>query len=48
MMAATVYRGIRNGYIKEEYKAYADKAYMTVSYNIDEYGLLHQVCGCPY
>lgn len=47
MMAATVYRGIRNGYIKEEYKAYADKAYMTVSYNIDEYGLLHQVCGCP-
>ena len=47
MMAATVYRGIRNAYIKEEYKAYADKAYMTVSENIDEYGLLHQVCGCP-
>ena len=47
MMAATVYRGIRNGYISKEYKKYADKACDKVSENIDEYGLLRQVCGCP-
>lgn len=47
IMAATVYRGIRNGYISKEYEKYANKAYDKVSENIDEYGLLRQVCGCP-
>ena len=47
MMAATVYRGIKGGYIPAERKAAADKAYETVSQTIDDYGLLREVCGCP-
>ena len=47
MMAATVYRGIKGGYIPAARKAAADKAYETVSQAIDEYGLLQEVCGCP-
>ena len=47
MMAATVYRGIKGGYIPEERKSAADKAYETVSQTIDDYGLLREVCGCP-
>lgn len=47
MMAATVYRGIKGGYIPETRKPAADKAFAAVSEGIDNYGLLHQVCGCP-
>ncbi len=47
MMAATVYRGINGGYIPAARKLAADKAFAAVSEGIDNYGLLHQVCGCP-
>jgi rhamnogalacturonyl hydrolase YesR len=47
MMAAAVYRGAKSGYIVKDYCQRADAAFKTVSDNIDEYGLLRQVCGCP-
>jgi rhamnogalacturonyl hydrolase YesR len=47
MMAATVYRGIKAGYIPGEYLSAAEKAYETVSSKIDDYGLVREVCGCP-
>ena len=48
MMAAAIYRGIYNGYLDKGFKTYADRAYMTVSQKIDEYGLVREVCGCPH
>jgi rhamnogalacturonyl hydrolase YesR len=47
MMAACVYRGIAGGYISKDRRMAADKAYEAVSGTIDEYGILHEVCGCP-
>ena len=47
MMAATVYRGIKEGYLPEKYRLYADKAFLTVTEKIDRYGIIREVCGCP-
>ena len=47
MMAASVYRGICNGYLDNTFKTCADHAFMTVSLKIDDYGLIREVCGCP-
>ncbi len=47
MMAATVCRGIKGGYISEVRAEIADRAYGAVLKTVDEYGILHQVCGCP-
>ena len=47
MMAATVYRGIKNGYLCRSFLDAAEIAYKTVSDKIDEIGLIHEVCGCP-
>ena len=48
MMAATVFRGIKNGYIPSTYKPAAELALRTVSDKIDTLGLIHEVCGCPH
>ena len=47
MVAATVYRGIKNGYVSRDYRQMADMAFDAVTDTIDNHGLLHQVCGCP-
>ncbi len=47
MMAATVYRGIRAGYVSPSLLDAAETAYRTVSEQMDSFGLIHGVCGCP-
>ncbi len=47
MMAATVYRGIVGGYVSSEIIDVAERAFKAVSDSVDEYGILHHVCGCP-
>ena len=47
MMAATVYRGIRHGYIHRKYDEKAEAAFKAASGKIDELGLVRGVCGCP-
>ena len=47
MMAAAVYRGIKNGYLGDEYRTKADTAFLTVKEKVDPYGLVREVCGCP-
>ncbi|MCL2693792.1 MAG: glycoside hydrolase family 88 protein [Oscillospiraceae bacterium] len=48
MMCATfIYRGIREGWLDRKYKHHADKARKTTTKNIDEFGIIHGVCGAP-
>ena len=47
MFAASVYRGINKGFISMDYLKYADAAYETVKKDIDHYGILRHVAGCP-
>jgi len=48
MAAAFIYRGLKEGWLAgRNYKQYADKARKTVTKNIDEFGILHGVCGAP-
>ena len=47
MMAAAVYRGIKEGYLSGKYRVYADKAFEIVTEKIDQYGIVREVCGCP-
>ena len=48
MTAAFVYRGIAGGWLSEKYKAAADKVRVTMENYVDEYGIIHEVCGCPH
>lgn len=47
MMAATVFRGILHGYVRESLYDAAEAAYRTVCEKTDQMGLIHEVCGCP-
>ncbi len=47
MFAATIYRGIINGYVPVSYMPYADKVFETVTGEIDGYGIIRHVAGCP-
>ena len=47
MMAATIYRGVYTGWISEDYIFHADLVYGTMQKYIDEFGIIHEVCGCP-
>lgn len=47
MMAATVYRGVYAGWLSEDYIFHADLVYGTMPKYLDEYGIIHEVCGCP-
>ncbi len=47
MFAASVYRGINKGFISMDYLKYADAAYEAVKKDIDNYGILRHVAGCP-
>ena len=48
MMSAAVYRGIASGWLREEYVGMADKVIDTMDQYVDEYGIIHEVCGCPH
>lgn len=48
MMATAVYRGIVNGWLDEQYCDKADLVYNTMDTYVDEYGIIHGVCGCPH
>lgn len=51
MMAATVlYRGLLEGWLDEENGlplSQAEAAYRTMCAKVDDFGILHNVCGCP-
>ena len=48
MMAAFVYRGIAGRWLSEKYRAAADKVRATMDDYVDEFGIIHEVCGCPH
>lgn len=47
MMAAAIYRGVYAGWLSDEYIFHADLVYGNMPKYIDEYGIIHEVCGCP-
>lgn len=47
MMAAFVYRGCRHGWLESRYLARADLVAETMEKYVDDYGIIHEVCGCP-
>ncbi len=47
MYAASIYRGVYNGFISRDYLRYADSAYESVKRDIDSFGILRHVAGCP-
>lgn len=48
MMATAIYRGNACGWIPSKYLKYADLVYENMDKHIDEYGIIHEVCGCPH
>lgn len=48
MLAAYIYRGIIGGWLSRKYIGYADKVRCTMDKYIDEFGIIHEVCGCPH
>ena len=48
MMCATfIYRGLSEGWLEKKYKQHADRVRKTMNKKIDEFGLIHGVCGAP-
>lgn len=47
MLAYTIYRGIKQGWLDEHYLDRADKCREAVYKKVDEYGLVQGVCGSP-
>lgn len=47
MMAAAIYRGVLAGWLSDDYIFRADLVYGNMPKYIDEYGIIHEVCGCP-
>lgn len=47
MMAAAIYRGVLAGWLSDDYIFHADLVYGNMPKYIDEYGIIHEVCGCP-
>lgn len=48
MMAASIYRGRVMGWLDEKYIEYANKVIETMDSYVDEFGIIHEVCGCPH
>lgn len=48
MLAYTIYRGVKAGYLNAGYLIFADKARAAVHTKVDEYGFVRDVCGMPY
>ena len=47
MLAYTIYRGIREGYLDANLLSYAEKARAAALAEVDCYGLVRNVCGAP-
>ncbi|MCL2109578.1 MAG: glycoside hydrolase family 88 protein [Oscillospiraceae bacterium] len=47
MTAAVIYRGVYEKWLDEKYLENAEKIYGYIPSTIDEYGLIHGVCGSP-
>jgi rhamnogalacturonyl hydrolase YesR len=47
MLAYTIYRGVKAGYLDNSYLVYADKARVAAYSKVDEYGFVREVCGMP-
>ncbi len=47
MIAYTIYRGVKAGYLNSSYLKYADKARTAAHSKVDAYGFVRDVCGMP-
>ncbi|MDX9881553.1 MAG: glycoside hydrolase family 88 protein [Prolixibacteraceae bacterium] len=47
MLAYSIYKGITGGWIDVSYQQYADKMRSAAHSKVDEFGLVHGVCGSP-
>ncbi|TAH64276.1 MAG: glycosyl hydrolase [Anaerolineaceae bacterium] len=48
MLAYTIYRGIKAGYLDSRYMIFADKARNAAYAKVDKYGFVRDVCGMPH
>jgi len=48
MVATAIYRGLQEGYLNAKYQKHADRVLNTMDQYVDEYGIIHEVCGCPH
>lgn len=48
MTAAFIYRGIYGGWLDSKYEKNAKLVIDTMDNYIDEFGIIHEVCGCPH
>ena len=48
MMSVYIYRGVIEGWLDKKYLENAEKAFASVTANIDNFGILRHVCGCPH
>lgn len=47
MLAYSIYRGVKAGYLNKEYLIFADNAREAVYKKVDKYGFVRDVCGMP-
>lgn len=47
MTAAFIYRSVLAGWLPDSYIKYADLVKETMDNYVDEFGIIHEVCGCP-
>lgn len=47
MMSVYIYRGVIEGWLDQKYLDNAERAFASVTANIDRFGILRHVCGCP-
>lgn len=48
MCAAYIYRGVKHGWMDEAYLTNANLTFDNMDKHIDDYGIIHGVCGCPH
>jgi len=48
MLAYGIYSGVKEGWVKEEYLMNADKMRAAANEKVDQYGIVHGVCGSPH
>jgi rhamnogalacturonyl hydrolase YesR len=48
MLAYTIYRGLRGGWLDATYRAHADRLRDAARAKVDDYGLVQGVCGAPH
>ena len=47
MLAAFVFRGVANGWLPAEYLPRAKRVLDVMDEYVDEFGVIHEVCGAP-